>query len=449
MHIGRTLPPAAAPIGIRGIISGICGIFNGQRELDRFESELKEYFGVKHCFLVSSGKAALTLILLALKDLSPGRNEVLIPAFTCYSVPSSIIRAGLKIRLCDLHPEGLDFDFVQLSAMLSEAFSLQQVVPSHCVSNTDALVKAPEIADDSKNSIERLLAVVPIHLFGVPADVPRLRRLLQDSRITVVEDAAQAMGETWEEGMKLGTLGDVSFFSLGRGKGFSTVEGGVILTNKDDIAERLKCLVADLPSYCSWELLNLFLKAVALMLFLHPLLFWIPLSMPFLKLGETLFDPNFPIQRMSSFQAGLARNWRARLQKLQDGRKKNVDRWIAVLEALEIHGFSFQNRLGLGLIRFPVRVGDFEKREALLRESRRRGLGIMPVYPNSIDGLPELKRRIEAQKFPVAKSCVQELITLPTHHYLAEKDVKEIRRLLSVYSPLNCMSPPAMRDAAD
>src|SRR5918996_2100330 len=119
MRIGRTLPPAAAPITVRGIVSGICGVVHGQKELDRFRSELKEHFGVNHCFLVSSGKAALTLILLALKDLFPGRDEVLIPAFTCYSVPSSIIRAGLRIRLCDLHLDGLDFDFAQLSAMLS------------------------------------------------------------------------------------------------------------------------------------------------------------------------------------------------------------------------------------------------------------------------------------------------------------------------------------------
>src|SRR5204862_4995012 len=119
MHIGRTLPPAATPIGIREIISGVCGIFRGQRELDRFESELKEHFGVKHCFLVSSGKAALTLILLALKELSLDRDEVLIPAFTCYSVPSSVVRAGLRIRLCDLRPDSLDFDFDQLSTLLS------------------------------------------------------------------------------------------------------------------------------------------------------------------------------------------------------------------------------------------------------------------------------------------------------------------------------------------
>src|SRR5258706_10556700 len=124
MRIGRTLPPAATPIDIRAVVSGICGIFRGRQELNRFESELKEPFEVEHCFLVSSGKAALTLILLALQELFPDRDEVLLPAFTCYSVPSSVVRAGLRIQLCDQRPESFDFDFARMSAMLLERADL-------------------------------------------------------------------------------------------------------------------------------------------------------------------------------------------------------------------------------------------------------------------------------------------------------------------------------------
>ncbi|MCI0400694.1 MAG: DegT/DnrJ/EryC1/StrS family aminotransferase [Gammaproteobacteria bacterium] len=430
MRLSRTLPPAAAPLGIRDIVSGIHGLVHGPEELERFRSELKEYFGVKHCFLVSSGKAALTLVLLALKDFFPSRDEVLIPAFTCYSVPSSIIRAGLKIRLCDLDPNGLDFDFVQLSALLSEASPSREADTSLCGSITDVPGGPSGSADGSGDSTKRLLAVIPTHLFGLPADVPRLRILVRNPEVTVVEDAAQAMGETLKA-KKLGTLGDVSFFSLGRGKAFSTVEGGVILTDRDDIGESLKHRMADLPSYGPGGLLNLFFKAVVLTFFLHPRLFWIPGSLSFLKLGETRFERHFSILRMSSFQAGLARNWRARHQKLQGGRKKNVSRWIAVLEARGIHGLRFQDRQGPGLIRFPVRVSDPEKREWLLRESARRGLGVMPVYPNTIDRIAELRGHMWAQRFPVAESYVRELVTLPTHDFLTDKDVKEVSKLLS------------------
>src|SRR5688500_16368107 len=121
MRVGRTLPPAAAPIGPPEIVSGFRGIVHGEKSLDRFRFELKGYFAVKHCFLVWSGMVALTLILLALEYLSPGRKGVGIPAFSCYSVPSSVVRARLKLRLCDLRPDSLGFDFSQLSSMRLDA----------------------------------------------------------------------------------------------------------------------------------------------------------------------------------------------------------------------------------------------------------------------------------------------------------------------------------------
>ena len=295
MRIGRTLPPAATPIGIGDFWSGVRGVLAGQRELDRFQMELKEHFGVKHCFLVSSGKAAFALILLALRQLTPKRDEVLIPAFTCYSVPSSIVRTGLRLRLCDLQPDGLDFDFTQMAAMLSN------------------------------ESADRTLAIVPTHLFGLPADVARLRELTRDRGVAIVEDAAQAMGESSDAG-KLGTQGDAGFFSLGRGKALSVVEGGVILTNRDDLGAVLDGLVGRLPRYGLPRLLGVAAKAVALMVLAHPWLFWLPRSMPFLKLGETLFEPHFPMLRMSALQAGLARNWRKKLGALQEARRQ---RWLA------------------------------------------------------------------------------------------------------------------------
>ncbi len=429
MRIGRTLPPAATPIGIREIISGVCGIFRGQQELDRFELELKEHFGVKHCFLVSSGKAAFTLILLALKESSPDRDEVLIPAFTCYSVPSSVVRAGLRIRLCDLRVDSLDFDFAQLSAMLSGAPPPRTDVRP-AVGASDSPVETRDHAETSGNSIKRVLAVVPTHLFGYPADVARLRKLNRDPGVTIVEDAAQAMGET-REGRKIGTLADVSFFSLGRGKAFSVVEGGVVLTNRDDFAEGLNRLVSHLPRYGLLPLLNVFFKAAALVVLLNPRLFWVPRSMPFLKLGETLFEPHFPVLRMSSFQAGLAKNWRGRLEKLRDVRKKKVNRWIAILEASRTHGSNFLRSRSLGLLRFPLRVSDRKKRESLLRESARMGLGIMPVYPTSINAIPELRGKIEGGAFPGAESCAKELVTLPTHEYLTEDDITELSSLIA------------------
>ena len=161
MRIGRTLPPAAAPLSFRDLFSGLKGATDGAGEQERLKLQLKEFFNKKHCVLVSSGKAALTLILLALKEIHPERNQVLIPAFSCYSVPSAIVRAGLQVQLCDIDLQTLDYDFAQL----------------------EAKIKNPN-----------LLCVLSLHLFGLPANIERLKQIRRDPAVTVVEDAAQAMG---------------------------------------------------------------------------------------------------------------------------------------------------------------------------------------------------------------------------------------------------------------
>ena len=109
MIIRRTLPPTAAPIYCRDIVNGLVGMLRGGPEIERFESEIREYFGVRHCFTLSSGRAALTVILRALHALHPERTVVVIPAYTCYSVAASIVRASLSICLCDIDARTLDF----------------------------------------------------------------------------------------------------------------------------------------------------------------------------------------------------------------------------------------------------------------------------------------------------------------------------------------------------
>src|SRR5664279_3781006 len=96
MRIGRTLSPAASPFNLQDIVSGVAGLLKGEATVKRLEDELKSFYDVSYCFAVSSGKAALVLILQALHEIYPERDEVLIPAYTCYSVPSAIIRAGLR-----------------------------------------------------------------------------------------------------------------------------------------------------------------------------------------------------------------------------------------------------------------------------------------------------------------------------------------------------------------
>jgi perosamine synthetase len=398
-RIGRTLPPAASPIYLGDIIAGLAGLFRGRKTVKKFEEELSAHYGVRHCFTLSSGKSAMTAILQALKEISPGRDEVLIPAFTCYSVPSAIIRAGLKIRLCDLAPGTFDFDYEQLLSIIS--------------TNKD-----------------RLLCVVSVHLFGFPADLERVRDIIADDSVFIVEDAAQAMGGEHNRG-KMGTFGDAGFFSLGRGKALSTVEGGVILTNRDDISSHLEKVVDAIPGYGVSELTALLLYACALFVLSRPSLFWLPKALPFLRLGDTIYDPNFKMRKMSSFQAGLARGWENKLHNFKRLRAGNVQELLNSLESISLRPAWGNKRPLPGLIRFPLSIESFTKRESILHSSEKMGLGVALTYPDSVDCIPELNAGFASHHFNVAKEYAEKLLTLPVHPLITRKDREKIIDLLA------------------
>ncbi len=405
MRIGRTLPPAAAPIYLKDIFSGLKGLIRGSKEINRFESELKEHYNVKHCFLLSSGKAALTIILKALHELYPERNEVLIPAFTCYSVPSAILKAGLKVKVCDINPETLDFDFKQLKKILS-----------------------PSNATNSKSSI---LAVLPTHLFGLPADVGRVRKINKDDKISIIEDAAQAMGGTLKE-KKLGTLGDAGFFSLGRGKAFSTIEGGIILTNNNSFADNITKQMKNTPTYNMLDIIKLVIYSITLTIFMRPALFWFPKSLPFLKLGQTIFEPEFPLKKMSSFQAGLAKNWQFRLRNMKSIREQKANAFRAAFQENDnlTSSMIYQNG-NHSLLRFPLKICDTQILDRILSKSEKQGLGIMMAYPDSINNIKELQNYFKNKTYPKATMISKHLITLPAHHFLSLSDSLQIKKLIN------------------
>lgn len=416
MRIKRTLPPAAAPMDIGAIISGLRGVKNGQKEIERFHSELKAFYQVENCYLLSSGKAALFIILKVLHHMHPDRNAVVIPAFTCYSVPSAIVKAGLKIRLCDVDQNTLDFDFDQLSDI-------------H--------------ARESKG----ILAVVPTHLYGISPDIDKIRRIVCDTAITIVEDAAQGMGGM-RKGKKNGSMGDVGFVSLSRGKAFSTVEGGIILTEREDIAAAIGQQVGMLPEYNLQENLILLLSSVFMVVFIHPSLFWFPKLLPFLKLGDTLFSTDFAVKKMSAFQAGLSKGWQQKLAAFNETRSTNSEYWLRFFQLLSEKSpavavgeagcgqcdsiFSvITDRLSQSCLRFPVKINAHFVRNRILERSEWMGLGIAPSYPDSVDGIVELIEFFRGQFYPAAKEVAEKLVTLPVHTFVNEIDQNKICRLFT------------------
>ncbi len=390
MRIGRCLSPAAAPLSVTDLIRGLFGVINPDNTIASLKQSLCKQFNKKHCYLVSSGKAAITLSLQALSKLFPDRNEVIIPAFNCYSVPSAIIRAGLVVRPCDIDPDTLQMKDTDLLNILS--------------------------------ANNKVLAILPTHLFGLPADVDHLRTIVNDKNITIIEDAAQAMGSNYQ-GTLLGTKGDIGIFSLARGKTISAGEGGIIITDSDETADKISEQIDSIPVYTTLQLANIIIQSIALTWLIHPNLFWIPKLMPFLKLGETVFDPDFSIRKISWFQAGLINRWSDKISWLINKRTKWVSlysQYLSGIDGLSIFTDSpaFSS---MPLIRFPIVIKDKQAIEQILFQSNRLGLGISKTYPDSIDSLLQVDIRKE-NVCTDAKTIAETILTLPCHPMIREMD---------------------------
>jgi perosamine synthetase len=388
VKVRRTLPPAAAEVTAGALLRAAAGIVVAKRFTDRVESQVKHYFGVRHAFLTSSGKAALTLVLKALASLAD-RRQVVIPAYTCFSVAAAVRRAGLDVTVCDVDPETFDFDYQSLETTITR----------------------------------QTLCVVPTHLFGLPSDMRRVARLCADQDAFVVEDAAQAIGGRYR-GKLLGTIGDAGFFSLGRGKSITCGSGGIIVTNSERIGRAIarEYERADHPSVA--DAVRDFLGLVLLRIFVDPRLFWVAKAMPWLRLGETRYDVEFPIRRLSGVSAGALHGWQERLSRTIRARAHTAAYFCTAL------GLQAPRWASASPARLPVVMGSREARDRMHALSEARGLGLGVMYPTAINAIEELRAAVGGQDATAADLLADRLLTIPTHHLLSDADKQAVCELL-------------------
>lgn len=171
----------------------------------QLEADYREMFGVRHALAHCNGTAALLAAFFAL-DLHPG-DEVIVPSATFWASVVPMLWMGAIPVFCESEPERLGLD--------------------------------PE--DVEGRITDRTRAMVVVHLWGMPSRMTELLGISQRYGLKVVEDASHAQGATWR-GRKCGTLGDVSVFSLQGEKLAPAGEGGMLLTNNDEVIERAICL---------------------------------------------------------------------------------------------------------------------------------------------------------------------------------------------------------------
>ncbi|MCS7000660.1 MAG: DegT/DnrJ/EryC1/StrS family aminotransferase [Bacteroidota bacterium] len=173
--------------------------------VDAFEQQFAAFVGARHAISVCNGTVALHVALAAL-GIRPG-DEVIVPTFTYIAPVNAIVYCGATPIFVDSDPYTWQLD----------------------------------PADVSRRISPRTKAIVAVHLYGHPADVGALRLLAQEHGLFLIEDCAEAFG-AYYEGKHVGTFGDVATFSFYGNKTITTGEGGMVVTDDDMLAERIRRL---------------------------------------------------------------------------------------------------------------------------------------------------------------------------------------------------------------
>lgn len=193
---------------IDAAISGVLetGQFILGPNLLAFESEIARYLGVKHAVGVASGTDALVIALRS-AGIGPG-DEVIVPAFTFFATIGAVLLVGATPIFVDISPDTYCIDTRQIANKMST----------------------------------KTKAIIPVHLYGHPADMTRLLEIAKKHELLLIEDNAQAFGSEFL-GKKTGAIGDIGCLSFFPTKILGAYgDAGMVVTNNDELAENIRSL---------------------------------------------------------------------------------------------------------------------------------------------------------------------------------------------------------------
>jgi perosamine synthetase len=174
-------------------------------KLAEFEEAFAAFHGVPHAIAVSSGTAALHLAIRAL-NIGPG-DEVILPSFTFIAVANAVRYEGATPVFADIDPITLNIDPASVEAAITT----------------------------------RTRAIIAVHTFGIPAEMNALMQIASRHRLTIIEDACEAIGSTYNNQL-VGTFSDIAVFGFYPNKQITTGEGGAMLVRNSQLASRIRAL---------------------------------------------------------------------------------------------------------------------------------------------------------------------------------------------------------------
>jgi dTDP-4-amino-4,6-dideoxygalactose transaminase len=345
-------------------------------EVEALESALAKAIGVRHAIGVSSGTDALLVALMAL-DIKPG-DEVVTTTYSFFATVGVIRRLGATPVLVDIESDGFNIDPAAVERAITP----------------------------------RTRAILPVHLFGLMADMDPLLRIGRAAGVPVIEDAAQAIGAEYH-GKAAGTLGSLGCFSFFPSKNLGAFgDGGLVTTNDDGLAARVRLLRVHgaKPQYY-----------------------------------HQLLGGNF---RLDALQAAVLRVKQPHLAAWTAARQANADRYRRLFADA-----GLADTVGLPLERpnqthiynqFVIRVPE---RDRVRQKLEAQGIGTAVYYPVPFhlqECLAELG--IGEGAFPNAEAAARETLALPIYPELTEEQQRYV--VDCVYESLRGAAAPSLTPAA-
>lgn len=355
MGTGRIMIRLAAPfIGQEEIDAVERVLRSGQLSLGPetalFEEEFSRLVDGRHCVGVNSGTSALHIGLLA-AGIGPG-DEVIVPSFTFAATANAVALTGATPVFVDIESSHFCID------------------PS-----------AVEAAITAKTA-----AIMPVHLYGHPADMTRLGDIASRNGLLLFEDSAQAHGADWS-GRPCGALGDVAAFSFYPTKNMTTGEGGMITTSDPEIARRCRLLRSQ-----GMEI----------------------------RYANELVGLNV---RMTDISAAIGRVQLTRLGAWTESRRQNAARYDGNLTGVETP--SVDERASHVYHQYTIRSHD---RDELIDRLRTHEIGADVYYPTPVHRLPSFALDVD---LPETERACREVLSIPVHPMLSPSEIDTVIEVIN------------------
>jgi len=333
-------------------------------ECKAFEKELATYFGVKHVVLSSSWTAAVHLLHIA-QELKAG-DEILVPSLTAFPSIEPMIHVGAKPVFCDID---------------------------------DTYTIDPE--DARKKITRRTVGILPVHLYGRPANIDALQALARDHGLWIIEDCAQSHGARWK-GKRAGSYGKHAAFSFYPSKNLTVYgDGGAIATDDEQIAQK----VTMLRNHGRKDK------------YLHE------------KVGFNL--------RFNEIQAAIGREQLKVLDDLNAGRRRAAEWYRRELNGVKSVVLPPDDKSGEAesvYHMFVIRLDDNDIRDALAKALKEQGIetGVHYPVPNHLQpAITELYGT--PVSLPKTEDYVKRILSLPMFPSITEQEVKAVTDAIKAY----------------